>query len=234
MQLMILSGGAANGIVKAVEAEFCRATGATLGGSFGAVGAMQDKLLAGTPADLLILTKGMIAELEKAGHVLPGTARDIGAVPTSVAARKGDPLPLCGTPALLKDALLAADELFVPDTRQSTAGVHLAGVLESLGIFDAMAPRLREFPNGATAMKALGEASSRRPIGATQRTEILASPGVTLVRDLPEGCGLATVYTAAVAAKAASPDLATRLIASLTAPETAVARTRAGFEVIST
>lgn len=229
---MILSGGAANGIVKAVEATFTRMTGATLGGSFGAVGAMKEKLLAGTPTDVLILTKGMIADLERTGHVVPGSARDIGAVPTSVAVRKGDPLLLVGKPELLKEALLEADALYLPDTKQSTAGIHIAGMLKSLGIEQAMAPKLREFPNGNTAMKALAEAATRRPIGCTQRTEILATPGVTLVRDLPEECGLVTIYTAAVAVKAKAPDLAMQLIEGLVSQETALARAQAGFEPV--
>lgn len=230
MKLHILSGGAANGIVAAVADEFRRATGAEIEGTFGAVGAMRDKLLGGAPADLLILTKAMIAGLEKDGHVRPGTVRDIGAVPTSVATRKGDPLPLVGKPDLLKEALLEADSLYVPDTKQSTAGIHIAGMLKALGIDSVMAPKLREFPNGNTAMKALADAKTPHPIGCTQRTEILATPGVTFVRDLPEGCGLATVYTAAVAANAATPELAAKLSAILTSAVAAQARAKAGFD----
>jgi len=69
MRLEMLSGGAAQGLVAAVTAPFKAQTGFDIGGSFGAVGAMRDKLLAGTPADVLILTAALIAELTAGGHV---------------------------------------------------------------------------------------------------------------------------------------------------------------------
>ncbi len=232
MDLVILSGGAAHGLIESVSEQFKEATGATVKGTFGAVGAMKASLLSGAPADLLILTKAMIAELEKSGYVQPGTAYDIGAVPTSVAVRKGNPLPLVGNPELLKQALLEADELFVPDTKQSTAGIHIAGMLKMLGIDGQLRSKLKEFPNGAAAMKALASAKSGNPIGCTQRTEILATQGITFVRDLPAGCGLATVYTAAIAAKAVQPDLADMLITGITSEEAVGARSKAGFEPV--
>jgi len=54
MRLHVLSGGAAQGVVIALAAGFRAATGYEIDGTFGAVGAMKEKLLAGTPADVLI------------------------------------------------------------------------------------------------------------------------------------------------------------------------------------
>jgi len=54
--LQLLSGGAAQGIVGAIEEDFRLATAARVQGTFGAVGAMRDKLLAGAPCDAIILT----------------------------------------------------------------------------------------------------------------------------------------------------------------------------------
>ena len=70
MQLRILSGGAAQGLVHALSSQFEAQTGCKIEGNFGAVGAMKDKLLAGAPADLLILTSAIIAELTRLGHVI--------------------------------------------------------------------------------------------------------------------------------------------------------------------
>jgi molybdate transport system substrate-binding protein len=78
-------------------------------------------------------------------------------------------------------------------------------------------------------MRALAASTSSRPIGCTQVTEILGTSGVTLVGSLPEGYELATVYAAAVAAKAAAPDAARALIDVLTAPDSAEHRKHAGF-----
>ncbi len=47
MQLALLSGGAAQGLVAALAAQFKAETGCDIAGTFGAVGAMRDKLIAG-------------------------------------------------------------------------------------------------------------------------------------------------------------------------------------------
>ena len=129
----------------------------------------------------------------------------------------------------MRAALLAADALYFPDPRQATAGIHFASVLDRLGVSEELAPRLHPLPNGATAMRELAASQSVRPIGCTQVTEILITPGVTLVGALPPGYGLATVYTAAVAANADEPGHARRLIAILAGEVTREARARAGF-----
>ena len=67
MQVTVLSGGAAQGLVGALASRFEAQTGCTIAGTFGAVGAMRDKLLSGTPADLLILTSALIGELRARG-----------------------------------------------------------------------------------------------------------------------------------------------------------------------
>lgn len=227
--LRILSGGAAQGLVNALAREFRSQTGYDVEGEFGAVGAMAEKLRSGTPADILILTAKLISILTKEGYVAAGSSADVGAVETGIAVRSGDEPAAVGTGAALRAALLAADEIYMPDPQQATAGIHFAGVLRSLEIWDAVEKRIHPFPNGATAMRALAASSANRPIGCTQVTEILNTIGVTLVAPLPEGYELATVYTAAVTANAAAPDAAHALIGLLTALTSAEYRNRAGF-----
>jgi len=229
MKLVVLSGGAAEGLVGALAARFKVETGCEIDGTFGAVGAMRDRLLAGAPADVLILSRALVDELTEQGHAVPGSAVDVGTVLTAIAVRSGDPAPPVGNAAALREALLAADEIHCPDPKRATAGIHFADVLNRLGIAAEVAPRLRAHPNGMTAMRALASAGSGRQIGCTQVTEILATPGVALVAPLPDELGLATVYTAAVCIRAALPDQARALAAVLAGSETREARERAGF-----
>ena len=225
MTLRLLSGGAAQRLVQAVAPRFKAETDNAVEGTFGAVGVMREKLDAGAPADLVILTAALIAQLEKDGKVVRGSARAIGIVPTGIAVRAQNPRPAIGTVDAVRDAFLAADGVYVPDMTQSTAGIHVSKILERMGIRGEVNARLHEFPNGNTAMAALAKATGH-PIGCTQVTEILATSGIVLVGPLPEAVGLATTYTAAVCARANAPDLARRLIEMLaTAPE----RARFGF-----
>ena len=89
--LKILSGGAAQGLVASVAPKFKAMTGLDIEGEFGAVGAMADKLRAGTPADILILTAAMIATLARENRVVAASVADIGLVETAIAIRAGDP-----------------------------------------------------------------------------------------------------------------------------------------------
>jgi molybdate transport system substrate-binding protein len=93
MDFVLFSGGAAHGLVSAVEAEFGKRTGAVIVGSYGAVGVYRDKFLAGNPADMLILSRVLIDQLAADGHVAATDVHDIGAVRTAIAVRSGDPEP---------------------------------------------------------------------------------------------------------------------------------------------
>lgn len=228
--LKILSGGAAQGLVASLAPKFKAQTGLDIAGEFGAVGAMAGKLREGTPADIVVLTATMIADLAKEAVVISDSISDIGLVETAIAVRAGDPPVSVRDAASLREVLLAADAIFVPDTRASTAGIHVAKILQRLGIAEQVAARLKIFPNGATAMRQLAASDAIRPIGCTQSTEILNTAGVVLSGSLPKGCELATMYAAAVTTKAANPGHARKLIDLLSGVDQVNLRERAGFQ----
>jgi molybdate transport system substrate-binding protein len=227
--LNILSGGAAQGLTKSLAAQFKKETGLDITGEFGAVGAMADKLRGGTPTDILILTSALIATLAGEKLIAENSIKDVGRVETALAVRAADPLVSAPDAASLRDALLAADAIFVPNMVASTAGIHLAKVFCELGIADTITARLKVFPNGATAMRQMADSDATRPIGATQATEILATHGVKLSGMLPKGCDLATVYTAAITRNAAHAREAQVLIDLLTGADQSASRERVGF-----
>jgi len=227
--LNILSGGAAQGLVGSLKPAFKAQTGFDVGGEFGAVGAMAEKLRKGTPTDLVILTAAIVAKLAEEKLATASSIRDVGLVETALAVRTGDPRAAVRDAADLREALLASDAIYVPDTKTSTAGIHVSNVLQQLGIADEVAARLRIFPNGATAMRELAASEARRPIGCTQSTEIISTKGVKLSGALPRGCDLSTVYTAAVATGAAHARQAQILIDLLTGTDQRELRARAGF-----
>jgi molybdate transport system substrate-binding protein len=204
-------------------------TGLDIAGEFGAVGVMADKLRSGTSADIVVLTAAMIAALARDNLVAAASVADIGLVETAIAVRAGDPQVAVRDIAELRQAFLAADAIFVPDTKASTAGIHVAKVLQQLGIADEVAARLNIFPNGATAMRNLAASTATKPIGCTQSTEIISTAGVVLSGALPPGCELSTVYTAAVAAQAADASHAKILIDLLAGTDQRELRSRAGF-----
>jgi molybdate transport system substrate-binding protein len=227
--LDILSGGAAQGLVGSLAPKLKALTGLDIGGEFGAVGAMADKLRNGTPTDIIILTAALVAKLADEKLLVAASIADVGLVETALAVRSRDPQVKVTDAATLRTAFLAADAIFVPDTKASTAGIHVAKVLEQLGIADQVAARLKIYPNGATAMRHMAASDATKPIGCTQSTEIISTEGVVLSGPLPEGCDLATMYTAAVTTEAAHPREAQALIDLLIGADQQALRTAAGF-----
>lgn len=228
--LHILSGGAAQGLVRKLQPAFEREHGCRIAGTFGAVGAMQDQLLAGAPCDLVILSEALIAQLAGRGEVVGATARPLGVVHTGIALPADAPEAEIASPAALKALLEQASAIHMPDPAKATAGIHFMKVLNALGVAAGAAAKLRSFPNGTTAMAELARAPQPGAVGCTQVTEILATPGVRLAGLLPRPHGLATTYTAAVCSRAEEAALAVHLIGALTAAEAASVRRGCGFD----
>ncbi len=228
--LHIISAGAAKGLIQAMQPGWCARTGATLDGSFGAVGAMKDELLGGAACDVLVLTQAMLEDLAREGQVRADSIRPLGRVYTGVAVPQGAATPDVGTPDALRSALGAATAIYFPDPQRATAGIHFAKVLSTLRIADAVASRLRPYPNGATAMRAMADAGDLRAIGCTQATEILYTPGVRLVARLPPAFELSTVYSAAICTRAQQAELARDLIEAIAGAAGATLREQGGFE----
>jgi len=227
--LNVLCAGAVKGLVLALQSGFERAGGLRVHATFGAVGAIRDALRSGAPCDVFIATDAMIGSLQANGEMRAATARAIGRVQTAVAVKASAPRPAIDNAESLKAALLAASAIYFPDATLSTAGAHVAAILERLALRDALASRLRMFANGATAMRELAGADEQA-IGCTQATEIRYTPGLALVGPLPAPFALATVYSAAVASQARDDEGALRFIDLLSGSASAELRRDGGFD----
>ena len=171
MILHLLAAGASKGLVAELTPRFTAETGAALDAVFVAAGAVRDRFLAGDPCDVVILTAALLEQLGARG-LLQGRAAPIGVARTGVAVPQGCAVPDVGSSVGLRDALLASHGVYVPDPQISTAGIHFMRVLRELGIQEQVLPNLRPFPNGATAMHNLAQATEDNAIGCTQITEI--------------------------------------------------------------
>jgi molybdate transport system substrate-binding protein len=217
--LNIISAGAAMGLAKQL-------LGDSVIGSFGAVGAMHDKFLANEPCDLLILARKQLDELQAEGALLAGSLTDIGYVKTGIAIREGDVAPTIHDTASLRAALQGASQVYAPDLVKSTAGQHVAKMLATLSIHTPVS----EHPNGAIAMKKMSESNDGYPLGCTQATEILYTPGVKLVGLLPPEFELSTLYSIAIPTRSQHPTDAQILLTRLVSSATIRTRQAAGFD----
>ena len=228
--LNVLCAGAVKGLVLALQPRFEAETGVALNATFGAVGAMRDALRSSVPCDVLIVSARMIDDLMASGELRAGSATRIGTVQTAIAVKAGTHRPAIDSAEALKASLLEASGLYFPDATLSTAGAHVAAVLDGLGIRADLEPRLRMFANGAIAMRALADDQRADAIGCTQATEIRYTPGLDLVGALPAPFALATVYSAALASGASDVGDAAHLLAMLGGPSSQGLRLAGGFD----
>lgn len=227
--LAVLSAGAAKGVVEALAPTFRASSGTSIDGTYGAVGTIRERFLAGDACDVLILTGAMLDELARAGRVVPDTRASLGDVPTGIAVRRGEPHPAIGDAQALRACLAHANAWYCPDTARATAGIHFLRVLRDLGLDGEAADRIRASASGAIAMQALAQSAAPGAIGCTQVTEILYTPGVELVGVLPHPFALATPYGVAVNANAGHPDLARRFARLLAGESSRELRAQGGF-----
>lgn len=229
--LNIYSAGAAQSVVTQIAAKFQGESGNLINAAFGAVGAMKARVVAGEPADIVVLTAALIDELIQQGFVVPGSRVDLGKVGTGVAVRAGTPLPDVRDTRVLRGNLLAASKIVCPDPAVATAGKVVLGMLDTLGITEQVKPRLQYFPNGFAAMADLAQSTGILEMGITQITEIAANKGVTLVGPLPAEVQSIAVYSAGLATRSAHPERAREFIRRLTGFNAQAVLSAAGFDV---
>ena len=229
--LHILSAGAAKAVVQSLAAE-PGDQAIAVHAAFDAAGAIRAQFLAGVPCDVLILPQPMHDMLATERRVDTGTIAPLGGVPTGIAVPTGEATPSIVDADALRASLLEASELFCPDTGRSTAGIHFMRMLRELRIDGRVAARVRAHANGALAMAALAAETAQRrsALGCTQVTEILYTPGVTLVGPLPAPFELTTVYAVAVSRDAVEPALAQEFAARLAGVENLMLRQSHGFQ----
>ena len=230
VQVNVLSAGACKGLFTALANTEFRKQMLSFSGSFGAVGAMQEKLLSGEDCDLLVLTLPLLEQLAAQGKVRADSIAVIGVVGTGVAVRAGSQWPNVSTANLLGANLLAARGIHFPDPARATAGVHFARVLSELGIAAKVAGVCHHYPNGAAAMAALAADSRPLQMGCTQISEILYTPGIELVAELPAPFSLATRYAAALTRDCSNVEASARMMAILTGAQSASLRVAGGFQ----
>jgi molybdate transport system substrate-binding protein len=227
----ILSAGACKGLFQALFPKRL-ASGKALA-AYGAVGAMQEKLLAGEACDLLVLTLPILEKLAGEGWVVASTITELGSVGTGIAIPSSlKSMPDVSEEAVLSANLLAASAIHFPDPAKATAGIHFQSVLERLGVFEEVAKKCYHYPNGAAAMASLANNESKYgdlQIGCTQISEILYTKGVKLVGELPMPYHLRTIYAAALTPAGAESTRAQKMLKKLSSHKTENLRKKGGF-----
>ena len=214
--IKVLSAGAVKNVVTELAETFREETGHTVVLTPETAGAIRRKVTEGDPSDVIIATDTVLEQLAATARVVAETRADIARTGIGVAVRAGAPLPDISTPEAFKRAVLATTSLVYLDPASSaTSGIHVAGVLQRLGIADAVRSKTLLWPGGYAAEALV---TGRAELCIHQISEILPVKGVTLVGPLPRELQKITTYAAALSARAAAPEAGRAFIAFVARP----------------
>jgi molybdate transport system substrate-binding protein len=194
-------------------------------------GAIAKRVLEGETADLLVSTPAGIDALIRDARVIAGTNTPIARSGMGVAVLKGAPKPDISTPEAFKRALLAAKSVAYSDPAAGGAsGIHLAKVLERLGIASEVAAKGklgRGIPVATFVVK--GEAD----IAIQQMPELMHVEGVEIVGPLPGDLQNITTFAAGVPNTSTHADAAKALIRFLQSPDSAAVIKKHGLDPVA-
>lgn len=215
-EITVLSAGAMRGVVSGLAEQFQRESGHAVRLAFDTMGGLRRRAPT-EPADVLIMTDAGIDDMARSGIVVAGTRTDLARVGIGVAVKDGAPAPDISTPEALKQALLHARTLvYLDPATGATSAVHVARVLDMLGIADAVRDKTVLWPGGFAAEAV---AQGRAELCIHQISEILPVPGVKLVGPLPGPLQKVTTYSGGLVARSNSPEAARAWLAFLARPE---------------
>ena len=193
--LNVYSTIAMRGALEELVPVFQKETGNTLALTWGTAVTLTQRIEAGEPADVAILTRANIDALHRDGKIAPGSDITLAQSTISVAIKSGAHKPDISTPEALKETLLKAKSIAYSNPASGGAsGVHFAKLLEGMGIAEEMKGKTKYPPAGgnAASLVATGEAE----LAIQQKPEIMNVAGVDVAGPLPRDVEKISVFMA--------------------------------------
>jgi molybdate transport system substrate-binding protein len=223
-ELVVMSAEAPRDALEHIAAEFTRATGHSVRFAFMTAGQVRTRA---PEADVAVTSPAVAGEMAREGKVTGPT--NLGRIGLAVAIRDGSPAPDLSSPEAFAKAMVAARAVsFTNPAAGGTAGLYFNGLLQRLGIADAVNARAVYATGGRDA--ATRVANGEAELGITFPSEIIPIKGAKVAGMFPAELQSYTTYVAAVPAQSKQADLARALIAALVAPAGRPHWIAAGFE----
>lgn len=229
-QIKILSGSAIETTMAVLIPQFEQQSGHKVTFDFnGAIGAMTTRIQKGEAADVVIVSGQQIETLQRQGKVVAGSRTDIAKVGVGLFVRKGAPKPDISSVEAFKRTMLAARSIGWNDPAAGApVSIYMIGLLERLGIADAMRPKTVAFKKRSERFEAVARGDVE--IGFNQISEIVAAPGVDLVGPLPAEIQNYTRFAGGVVASSNEQQAANALLRFISSPSALLTWKSKGFE----
>jgi molybdate transport system substrate-binding protein len=229
-QIKILAGSAIETAMAVLIPQFEQSSGHKVAFDFdGAIGAMSDRVQEGEAADVVVVSGLQIEMLERQGKVASGSRADIAKVGIGLFVRKGAPKPDISSVDAFKRTMVAAKSIGWNDPAAGApVSIYMIGVLERLGIADAMKPKTVAFKERSERFAAVARGDVE--IGFNQISEIMAAQGVDLVGPLPGPIQNHTLFAGGIVAASKEQEAAKALIRFISSPAAQATWKAKGFD----
>jgi molybdate transport system substrate-binding protein len=199
-------------VLAEIGPQFERETGHRLHVYSGLPTDFERRMAAGETFDLVISGSAPVDTWIKEGKIAEATRTDVARSGIGVEVRAGARKPDISSVDAFKRALLDAKSIAF---LRVGSGLHIAAVLERLGIAAAVTSKVtRPESDIVSELVAKGEVE----LGLVVMTQILTTPGVDLVGPLPSELQSYVVFTAGVSATSKAPAAADQLMRFLSGP----------------
>jgi len=213
-ELKILTPRSMWTVLQEIGPQFERASGYKLTVDTDIAATLADRIIGGESFDIFVGPPVQINRVVQSNKVLADTRTAIAHSGIGVEVRTGSPKPDISSIEAFKAALLAAKSIGYLK-QDGTSGAYLHGVLERLGILDAIKSKIvRPETDIVSELVAKGEIE----VGMVVITQIMTTPGVELVGPIPPEIQSYVRWNGAVSANSAAPNVAKDLIKFLTGP----------------
>jgi molybdate transport system substrate-binding protein len=228
VDINVIAAGATKAVVQALAVQFEASSGHRVVLVTDTAGGVSRRVEQGEAADVVVATPAVIDTLVQNGKIQFGSRIDVARTRIGVAVREGAPRPDISSVEAVRKLLLSASSIaYVDPASGGSSGIYFAGLLERMGLAEAMRPKTRLKAGGYVAeLVANGEAE----VAFHQISEIVPVRGVTLVGPLPEEIQSTTTYSAGLAAVAHEPEAARAFMEFLASPTSVPVLMAAGME----
>ena len=225
-ELRVISGGAAKSFVQPLADAFRSESGHPVAIDWQPMGTLLKSLASGQPADMVIVTSEVLAQLERDGKMPKGIGRPLARVGVGVAVNERAPDPDISTADAFRRTLLAARSVVYIDPAIGTSGKHVAQVLERLGIAQQINAKAT-LGKGGYVVEPVGRGEIE--LGIHQISEMLPVKGVRVVGPLPPELQKHTTYVAVPLPASKQGAAVEAFVRHLTSPASRAGLARAGY-----
>ena len=229
-EIRLLSAAAMQTVFHMLTDEFERTSGHKLVFAYSTMGAITERVTAGETADLVIGSTQSLERLAKDGRIDPASRVTIAKVGIGAVVPSGTAKPPIGSAEDLKAALIGAKTIvYAFPAGGGAAGVHIAKVIDQLGIAEQMKQKTRFGAGGDVTEVTMAQGPGA--FGMTQISEIVHKPGAEFVGPFPPALQNYTGVTVGTITGAKPSPAVKALVAFLQGPSAVAAIKARGMEV---